>query len=215
MKATIFVAAAALLSSSVALSAATFQGTFWDAPANAFNASGTEIGDPNGAGLQNAINYANSNAATATFTSTGLSYGDAGTNWAIGSLSEFLNADAGSIVGTDPSNIQESVFRFVGKSYFEDGQVYSVTSDDGFRLVADGMTVFEYGGNRPPGSTSSYVWDKGTGLFDVTFWFYEGNFTQVQLQSNIAPSAIPLPASGFLVLGALGGLGLFARRRKT
>lgn len=210
---TVQLAAVVLLGSSMSLSAATFQGTFWDAPANEFNPSGAEIGDPNGGGLQKAIDYANNNAATATFTSTSLDYGNAGSNWVIGSLSDFLNADAGSIVGTNTANIQESVFRFQGKSYFEDGQDYTVTSDDGFRLVADNMSIFEYGGNRPPNQSSTYTWDKGTGVYDVTLWFYEGNFTQVRLTSNIAP--VPLPASGLMVLASLAGLGAVARTRKS
>lgn len=203
----------ATLGLSSATNAATFKGYFWDAPAETFNANGTEIGNPNGAGLQNAIDYANSliDTPTATFSATALNYGDAGTNWDIGSLSEFLNADAGSI-SSDTANIQESVFKFVGKAYFEDGMDYWVTSDDGFRLVVNGNdNVFEYGGNRAPGSTSTVTWDRGTGIFDIVLWYYEGNETQVQLVSNIAP--VPLPASGLLVLGAMGGLGLAARRR--
>ncbi|MFA7408287.1 MAG: THxN family PEP-CTERM protein [Anaerolineaceae bacterium] len=50
------------------------------------------------------------------------------------------------------------------------------------------------------------------------FWTVEGKTNTASLQgvfthkANIAP--IPLPAAGFLLLGAIGGLGLVARRRR-
>lgn len=196
-------------------SAATFNGTFWDAPANEFNPEGAFIGDASGPGMQNAIDYALAQASpTATFTSTSINYGD-GPGWGIGSLSDFLNADAGSIIGTNPSSIQESVIRITGVASFVNGQQYTVTSDDGFRLIVDGSILSEFGGLRGPNNSTSATWTGATGNYGFTLWYYEGNVTQAQLQANLTPAPIPVPAAGVLLLSALGGLSLARRRKKA
>lgn len=201
-------AAVAVLGMSSAASAATLSGTFWDAPADSL------------ATINDAIGYATGNAADATFTSTGVNYGDVGTGWDIGSLADFLNADAGSI---DPAAagalyFQESVIKLTGSVALNDGDTINVTSDDGFRLIIGGSTFSEFLGLRGPGGTTSATWSGGSGIFDVTLWYFEGNETQAQLISNLgdyATGVVPLPAGGVLILTALGGLGILRARRKA
>lgn len=196
-------------------SAATLSGTFWDAP------------DDTGGGLpapgtfstiDGAITYALGNAADATFTSTSVNYGD-GPGWDIGTLTDFLNADAGSIApaGAGALYFQESVIRLTGKVALNDGDQIDVTSDDGFRLIIGGSTFSEFTGLRAPNNTTSAIWNGGSGVFDATLWYFEGNETQAQLRSNLGDYAtvVPLPAGAILMLTAMGGLGLMRARRKS
>ena len=190
-------------------SAATLNGEFWDVAPNTI------------ASVSQAITAVNGGAdpTTATFTSTGINYGDASTGWAIGSLSDFLNADAGSIVGTNPASIQESVFRLTGKVAVNTNDNINVTSDDGFRLIIGGVQLNPGSseGLRGPGSSTNMTWLGASGVYDATLWFFEGNVTQVQLISNLGDYAteIPVPASALLLLTAVGGIGALRRRRKT
>lgn len=153
-------------------------------------------------------------ARTAGFKATSIDYGDASTDWAVGSLSEFLNADAGSIVGTDVPDIQESVFRLTGSVLLENGQDVWVTSDDGFRLIIAGSLFSEDVGLRGPYSTTTGTWLGATGIYDVTLWYFEGHAWQGRLSSNLVP-AIPVPASALLLISALAGLGVGLRRRRA
>jgi hypothetical protein len=196
---TLLLAGALAGSVGAAAQAATFSGTFWDAPANTL------------ATITDAITYATNNLATATFTSTGINYGD-GPGWAIGSLADFLNADSGTISpnvgGTD---FQESVILITGVATFVNGQQYTVTSDDGFRLTVNNSLLSEFAGIRAPNNSTSATWTGATGDYAFSLWYFEGNITQAQLQANITP--VPLPAGGLLLLGGLAGLAALRRRK--
>lgn len=199
-------AAAAFGISASAASASTLQGEFWDVAPNTIATIDDAIAAVGGGTA----------ATTATFTSTSIAYGDAGTNWAIGSLSDFLNADAGSIVGTNSGSIQESVIRLTGMVTLNDGDLIDVTSDDGFRLFIGGSMFTEFNGLRGPNNTTSATWNGGSGTFAATLWYFEGNVTQAQLQSNLGRYAapVPVPASALLLLTSLAGFGAWRRKSR-
>jgi hypothetical protein len=194
-------ALAATLALAGAANAAPFTGTFWNAPSNTLS------------NISQAITFAGNNAATATFTSTGINYGDASTNWDIGSLADFLNADSGTInpnsVGTN--YFQESVILITGVARFVNGQQYTVTSDDGFRLSVGNTLLSTFAGIRAPNNSTSATWTGVTGNYTFSLWYFEGQETQAQLVSNITP--VPVPAAGLLLVGALGGLAALRRRK--
>jgi len=182
--------------------AASFNGTFWDAPANTF------------ASITDAISFATGNTPDATFTSTAIAYGDA-PGFGIGTLADFLNADAGSIVGDGTTNFQESVLRLTGFSFLTNGEDITVTSDDGFVLNIGGSEFSRFEGLRGPNSTTTVTFTGATGRYAVDLWYFEGQLNQAQLESNLTPAAIPLPAGGVLLLSALAGGGVLAGRRRT
>lgn len=184
--------------------ASTLAGEFWDAPAVSL------------ATIDDAITYAGSNASDATFTSTGIDYGNVATGWAIGDVDDFLKGDSpGGAAGT--TDFQESVLKISGSVTLADGDSINVTSDDGFRLIIGGSTFTEFNGLRGPGGSTTGIWAGGAGTFAATLWYFEGNVTQAQLISNLGDYAtvVPLPAGMVLMLTALGGLGVMRRRAKA
>ncbi|WP_227271174.1 IPTL-CTERM sorting domain-containing protein [Roseobacter weihaiensis] len=207
MKRYLIAAAAAMGLMGSGASAATLSGEFWDLPANTISNIDQAIAAVGGG----------ADPTTATFDSSSINYGDAGANFVIGSLSNFLQGDAGSISGSDPASMQESVFRISGLVTLADGDQIDVTSDDGFRLIIGGNTLSEFTGIRAPNNTTSAVWGGGAGTFQAELWYFEGQFTQAQLQSNLTNfvTPVPLPAGMVLMMTALGGFGIMRRRRKS
>lgn len=87
------------------------------------------------------------------------------------------------------------------------------------------MLIFKGGNNALPEAVVGYLIQVANGNFNSPFFDIQqgqgpnaGEFKVKEIShvslyvSNMAP--IPLPAAGFLMLGALGGLGLLARRRR-
>lgn len=217
IKKTLIAAATVGLMSTAAV-ASTLSGEFWDAPGNSI------------ANINDGIAYATSNAATATFTSTAINYGDSTTNWDIGTTANFLQADSGSLnpAAAGALYFQESVLRLSGQVSINTGDIVTVTSDDGFRLIINGVQLnpgidnagINCGsdeGIRPPGCTNNMEWMGPSGTYAATLWYIEGNESQAQLISNLGAYAtpVPIPAAGFLLIGALGGLAALKRRKKA
>ena len=201
-------AIAATVAASFAASGASaaLMGEYWDVAPNTISTIDQAITAVGGGAA----------ATTATFTSSSIAYGDPNTNWAIGDLANFLQGDAGSILGSN-TNFQESVLRISGTVALSDGDQINVTSDDGFRLIIDGNIVSQFTGIRAPNNTTSATWNGGSGLFSATLWYFEGQMTQAQLASNLGEYAapIPVPASALLMVSALGGIAVMRRRKKA
>ena len=191
--------------------AATFQGEFWDAatPVGKLEDADAIIagGDPNG-----------------IFDSTGIDYpqlGDVVSDDAT-SLADFLGSDADSLagdVGIEDATLTDSVFRFTGFLDLLAGeQLFSVGSDDGFRLTIGGVVISS--AEARSFSTTDVVVDAGVGITAFELIYFERTVvTGVNFSIDgvlAAPAdpvaAVPLPAGLPLILAALGTLGLAARR---
>ncbi|MEL7167109.1 MAG: hypothetical protein AAGL96_16700 [Pseudomonadota bacterium] len=138
------------------------------------------------------------------------------------SLDAFIGSALADDLGNDLSaqTVAGSIFRFRGLVDVSAGDnVFGITSDDGFQLSINGAIQ--------PGSETA---PRGLGLTEITYTsgtddqvlfdliYYDAVQTQAGLfvtleNAVLAPTAVPVPAAGVLLLGGLLGLGLLARRR--
>lgn len=215
MKRTLIFGAIALCLSIVPISAkaATITGEFWDASDPLLT-------------LQDALNIAENQEATATFMSSGIDYplGDANTVPDTTTLAEYLGADAATLSGPGDVTLEQSVFRFTGQIALDDAPtLFSVGSDDGFVLsIGNGAADIEFAGLRSFGTTSLTM-NLGEGLFDFELIYFENQGgTGVEFEINgetvtgaEGPTVVPISASGYVLLSALGLLGLMRLRSRA
>lgn len=212
MRITLTIAGVALgaLLSPLASHAAIITGEFWDAD-TAINS------------LADADAVIASGSATATFLSSGIDY-PGGADSIVAdttTLADFLGADAATLSGSGGTDLERSVFRFSGMvELMNIDQMFSVGSDDGFRLSIGGSEVSAFDGKRSFGTTDLQA-NLGSGLVSFELVYFENRvetgvlFTidDEVVTPDITP--IPLPASGWAGLLALLGLGVFWRRRSA
>jgi hypothetical protein len=102
-----------------------------------------------------------------------------------------------------------SFFLFEGVGYFDPAD-FSILHDDGIAVYDDGVRI---GGNDgPTPAITSLVNGFTGGKFSLLYVATNGNPSI--LNATFTPSPVPLPAAGFLLIGAIGGLAAL-RRRKT
>ena len=83
-----------------------------------------------------------------------------------------------------------------------------------FGLFDTGLQTSMPLGDALPGG-GYFVWNNTSDPFGNTSWNYFANFGNVLFEANFTPTAvIPVPAALPLMLLALGGLGIAARRRR-
>jgi hypothetical protein len=90
-------------------------------------------------------------------------------------------------------------------------------------LLPDGTITNNTGAPDPSnGSRWILTYDPGVGPFSE-LWVFDassgpeaagGGFDIDAISANLAPSVVPLPAAGFLLLAGLGGLAMAGRRRR-
>ena len=120
-----------------------------------------------------------------------------------------------SLGGVGNNAILGTVARITGQINAKNGDEYSITSDDGYRLTVGGQDL-AFLSSLDGGSTNTsdaFSGTSGPATFEM-LWF-EGNTVGAVLQVEGNFSPVPLPAAGLLLLGGLGGLGgLSALRRR-
>jgi len=101
---------------------------------------------------------------------------------------------------SDHGRLMSSTLEFFGPD--QDGLIYQGSQNLAFNFLANDLPEFIIapGGSFDPFAGGEYTFALRSNLGDVA------------IQVNVAP--IPLPAAGWLLLTAVGGLGLAARRRR-
>jgi hypothetical protein len=217
--------AAAILFAPLSAGAATISGAFYDVGGRTnFSNAGSNNGVGAGIGAAEsataALSYIGSNAANATFQSTGINYNTTAPHNMPASIGAFLGVvDAGSLSGGASTPFLGSILVFSGTIKLLSGNnVFDIFSDDGFILEVDGTERGRFEGLRAPQSGPTINVASSGGIKNFRLIYFEGSQTQAALRAKlngeILVAAVPVPAAGFLLIGALGGL-VALRRRKT
>lgn len=106
--------------------------------------------------------------------------------------------------------LNNTVWDFAGTTYMTQGDMYSVTHDDGMYLWVNGMQVISSGAPTPA-DTSSFTWTGTSGAYSFNLLYAEENGAPAVIDTNIAQTPEP---SSFVLLGSgLLGVAGFIRRR--
>lgn len=135
------------------------------------------------------------------------------------SIADFLATGLGTVSGLDIGDLRLSTPTFAITTLFSFTEVYSnafdtrITHDDGFTIYDDGEELIGFA--NPTGIRTTPV--TGTinfsgGEFNLIYAAANGNPSKLLVEGD-GVSAVPLPASAFLLIGAMGGLGALSRRR--
>jgi hypothetical protein len=158
-------------------------------------------------------------ASDAVITYTGdINFFNPTSSGAATSIAQFLGSAGGSysiVSGTQSflDSTRLSQGSYVTTTLFSISGVFAtavegiIRHDDGITLVASGQTG---GVSAPPTPATNTAFTANAGEFTLFYAAANGNPSIL----NVDAAVVPLPAAGFLLIGALGGL-VALRRRKT
>ena len=87
-----------------------------------------------------------------------------------------------------------------------------IRHDDGFSTYDDGAFLAAYSNPTGVRNTDSDGFDGG--VWRMIYSATNGDPSVLKVTGDNLPSPVPVPAAGFLLVGALGGLGFAGRRRR-
>lgn len=207
---TILLSAAALAAVTIAGAghAATFSGEFFESDSEVLTLADADAIIADG-------------PADATFLSETINFPTTGnTTASANTLSDFLGGAASTLSGLGDALVETSVFRFTGFVDLAAGdQMFTVGSDDGFRLTIGGVEVASNVDTRSFRETNATA-DSGSGPTAIELIYFE-NVGNAGVRFSIdgalaaaadAPAPIPLPAGLPLLAAGLCFLGVMRRK---
>ncbi|MEM1379440.1 MAG: hypothetical protein AAGH41_02325 [Pseudomonadota bacterium] len=130
-------------------------------------------------------------------------------------LSNFIGPDAATLNGNNFFDLQNTAYIFSGQIKLEDDfERWTVSSDDGFRLIVDGVIAGQFDGVRPGGTTSG-TFSQRAGLYSFAMVFFErrGDMGIVFTSNGAIVEAGEVPLPGAAILFPAGLLAAFVQRR--
>lgn len=225
-----------VLSAGIA-SASTLKGEYWDVVAISFdpvnNLARNPLTTPSGSGvisnqtgsfLDSVDAIVAGRDADYLFESTGINY-EAVNRIRNVSVASFLGSDGSTLTGGADNSVLGTILRLTGFVRLSAGaNLFNIRSDDGYRLVVDGIVAGEFDGLRPPNGrvTNDIVSSASERVVPFQLLYFEAQTRQAQLVASlngaiitgeVAP--IPLPAGLPLILAGIavfGGVRLRQRR---
>ncbi|MEM9838035.1 MAG: hypothetical protein AAF830_02665 [Pseudomonadota bacterium] len=164
--------------------------------------------------LTEAFQVVNTTPLLATWEVSALDYPRGGINSlrsASSTLANFIGPDTPTLTGNNFFDLQNTAYIFSGMIRLEDDfEQWSVSSDDGFRLIVDRQIVGQFDGVRTWGTTTG-TFSQRAGLYSFAIVFFErrGDIG-IEFTSNGAiveagedpipdPGEVPIPAAALLL----------------
>jgi hypothetical protein len=137
-----------------------------------------------------------------------------GTWLASSSAFNIVENTAGTLTSLMDNGSQGTLVSFAGSVTVTNGQMFTVTHDDGLTLVIGGVDLgFSPGPTSPTTTIATYTGPSGNFPFLLVYGECCGGPAVLQVDLPFT-AAVPEPESYALMLAGLGALGFVARRRR-
>jgi hypothetical protein len=142
-----------------------------------------------------------------------------------GPIQTFLNSGGafnivehtpGTLASPISNGVISTIITFNGVVSVTNGQMFTVTHDDGLTLIIGGVNLgFNSGPTAPTTSTATYTGPTGTFPFQLVYGECCGGSAVLQVDLPFSNAPVPEPESIALLSVGLAALALRARKRRT